>query len=299
VDHGIEVTASPAARALFSGLIDYAGLFPPAALPLEQAVAEYTRARRSPHAWLLGRLVLPAARLSELAALLEAQPPEDPWPVSALTGGDLAADAAAVAQFQAQRPAGAFVDSVETRAATPTEVRVVLDRLPAGTVRYVELAPGANGPLLAALRACGARAKLRTGGVVPAAIPEPADVARFISACAAAGVAFKATAGLHHPLRRERPLTYAPDAPRATMHGFLNVFAAALFARSGAAVDLEAVLREESPAAFRLDADGLAWRQERVSPAQIADGRASFAVSFGSCSFAEPVEGLQQLELIA
>lgn len=41
-------------------------MFPPASLPPAEALAEDRRARESEHAWLLGRLVWPAARLSEL-----------------------------------------------------------------------------------------------------------------------------------------------------------------------------------------------------------------------------------------
>ena len=112
---------------------------------------------------------------------------------------------------------------------------------------------------------------MRTGGLVPEAIPSPGRLARFLAACAAAGVPFKATAGLHHPLRAEHPLTYAADAPRATMHGFLNVFAAAALALArGAAADLEAVLRDESPRRFRLDDEGLALAQDGSRAAQLA-----------------------------
>jgi len=48
-----------ARRALLSGLFDHAAMFPPASLPLEQALAEDDRARASEHAWLLGRFVVP------------------------------------------------------------------------------------------------------------------------------------------------------------------------------------------------------------------------------------------------
>ena len=153
--------------------------------------------------------------------------------------------------------------------------------------------------LLSTLRRRGARAKARTGGVVPDAIPDPADLARFIAACAAASVPWKATAGLHHPIRAERALTYEPGSPRAVMHGFLNVFAAAAFAGGGApAADLEAVLREEDAAAFRLDEDGLSWRHLRVATAELARSRRDFASSFGSCSFAEPVADLRSLGVL-
>ena len=146
----------------------------------------------------------------------------------------------------------------------------------------------------------GARAKARTGGVVPEEIPEVAALARFIQACAAAGVPFKATAGLHHLVRAEHPLSYGPDAPRATMHGFLNVFAAAAFAHRGlGAVEIESVLREERPSAFALAAEDLRWRDRRVSASELRATRERLACSFGSCSFAEPVADLKAMGVIA
>ena len=55
-----------AARALFSGLIDHAPLFPPASLPLEEALEDHRRALASPHSWIVARFVCPASRLAEL-----------------------------------------------------------------------------------------------------------------------------------------------------------------------------------------------------------------------------------------
>jgi hypothetical protein len=111
-------------------------------------------------------------------------------------------------------------------------------------------------------------------------------------------VPFKATAGLHHALRASHPLGYGPDAPRAVLHGFINVFGGAALLHGGAGAELEAVLCEEDPSAFRLDADGLAWRQHRASTLKLAECRASLACSFGSCSFAEPVADLRALGVI-
>jgi len=55
-----------ARRALLSRFFDHAPMFPPASLPPTEALAEDRRARESEHAWMLGRLVWPAAQLSEL-----------------------------------------------------------------------------------------------------------------------------------------------------------------------------------------------------------------------------------------
>ncbi len=110
---------------------------------------------------------------------------------------------------------------------------------------------------------------------------------------------WKATAGLHHPVRAVHALTYAGDSPRAVMHGFLNVFAAAALARAGASpADLEAVLSEGDPTALRLGADALAWRHLRASADEVREARRTFATSFGSCSFAEPVAGLRELGVL-
>jgi len=298
------MTAS-SARALLAGLVDYAGLFPPAALSMDDAVAEHARWRRSPEAWLLGRFVLPAARLAEFSRSADAHLPEPgagaPWRLSALLGADAHGDSALVTAFNVSHAGRAVVDAVELKASSPEDAEAALEALPAGLAAFVEVPrDGELEPLLAALRRHRARAKARTGGVVPEAIPDPADLARFISACAAAGVPWKATAGLHHPVRAEHALTYEPGSPRAVMHGFLNVFAAAVLARAGASLaDIEAALRERDASAFRLEGDGLAWRHLRVSADDIAQARLGFATSFGSCSFAEPVADLRSLGIVA
>jgi len=295
---------TPSARALLEGLVDYAGLFPPAGLSMEDAVAEYARWRRSPPSWMLGRFVLPTARLRDFARAADAHLPEpgagEPWRLSALVGADAHGDSSLVTSFNRSHAGRAVVDAVELKAAGPQDAEASLEAVPPGLAAFVEVPlRGDLGDLLSTLRRRGARAKARTGGVVPDAIPDPVDLARFIAACAAAAVPWKATAGLHHPVRAERALTYEPGGPRAVLHGFLNVFAAAAFAGAGAPfADLEAVLREEDAAAFRLDDDGLSWRHLRVSTDELARSRRDFASSFGSCSFAEPVADLRSIGVL-
>jgi hypothetical protein len=299
------VVTPESARALLAGLVDYAGLFPPAALSMDAAVAEYARWRRSPEAFMLGRFVVPAARLVELGRAADAHFPEpgggEPWRLSALVSGDTHGDAARVASFNDANAGRAVVDAVELKAASAAQADEALEAFPTRLTAFVEVPPDENlEGLLAALKRRGARAKIRTGGVVPEAIPDPGDVARFIAACAAAAVPWKATAGLHHAVRAEQALSYEPGSPRAVMHGFLNVFAAAAFARARATLaDLEAVLREPQASAFRFDDEGLAWRDLRATTGEVAAMRRDFAGSFGSCSFAEPVADLRALGLLA
>ena len=153
--------------------------------------------------------------------------------------------------------------------------------------------------LIATLAETGGLAKARTGGVTAEAFPSAFELARFIAACAKEEVPFKATAGLHHPLRGEYRLTYAPDGPTATMHGFLNVFLAAGFAQNGMGVaQLVEVLEERSPTAFQFESGRVVWRDEQLVRAHLINARHLAALAFGSCSFTEPLEDLQKLGLL-
>ena len=108
---------------------------------------------------------------------------------------------------------------------------------------------------------------------------------------------FKATAGLHHPVRAMRPLTYQPDSPSAMMHGFVNVFLAAalLWHRGSNEADALATLEETSPAAFVFDDKCVSWHDHSLTAAQLRSARRKFAISFGSCSFEEPIQDLKDL----
>jgi hypothetical protein len=138
--------------------------------------------------------------------------------------------------------------------------------------------------------------KVRTGGLTPESIPAAEELAEFLCQAAQRRIAFKATAGLHHPVRSDRPLTYAPDAPRGVMHGFVNVFLAAAFAWNGAdRATVLKILSETDAVAFQFHNNDALWRDQRLSTEQIAEARREFAHSFGSCSFEEPLADLRTL----
>ena len=140
---------------------------------------------------------------------------------------------------------------------------------------------------------------MRTGGLTPDAIPSAAELAGFLLRCGGARIPFKATAGLHHPIRSVRALTYDLESPRAPMHGFLNVFAAAAFAWNG--MDrghVEELLEERDAAALEFTDEALIWNDHLVTTEQIEEARREFAHSFGSCSFEEPVTELRDLGLL-
>lgn len=293
-----------AVQTLLHGLIDYAGLFPPAALDMPLAVANYAEYRRGPHAALLGRFVVPVTRLNQFAAAAQSHLQDaagrEPWRISVLGGADLAVEVATIEAFNQRHMGRALVDTIELKAAEVAEIEQALAALPASLTPYVELPLLAElDQLVAALVRLGGRAKVRTGGTAPEMFPSTADLLRFIMSCVAAGVPFKATAGLHHPLRAMQRLTYAPDSASGMMYGFLNVFLTAAFVRVGLDTSAAAELLEEyDPAALRFNDDGVRWRDLFVSLDTLAQVRQHVALSFGSCSFSEPVDDLKAIHLL-
>lgn len=294
---------SKSIHTLLHTLVDYAGLFPPAGLSMQAAVANYADYRRSPHAWVLGRFIVPVSRLDEMAAAMKAiGAPDDghAWRISVLAGESINDDVATAGIFNGGS-SNALIDALEVKAASVDAIRAIARVAPREMKTYVEI-PVAEDPraLVDAIAAVKLRAKIRTGGVTPEAIPIVEQVGAFMRACYAAGVGFKATAGLHHALRAERALTYAPDAPRGVMHGFLNVFLAAAFQYNGLTIrDAHALLAAGTLDGVEINDDRLAWREYVVTLAELSTIRRRFAIAFGSCSFTEPVEDLVQMELLS
>ena len=280
--------------------LDYAGTFPPARLNLADAVSTYARAQTGAHAWLLGRFVLPASHLQEfeqLAPTILRDLGQPPWPLSLIMTGNSLEQ---VERFNTEWRGRASIAALEFGSLDAVEIDRVAPRVPDTVDAFFEV------PLLdvdldgriAAIARHGASAKIRTGGIVAGAFPTETEVIRFMTACAAARVAFKATAGLHHALRGRYPLTYEPDSPQACMHGFVNVSVAAALVHMGAssAAVLE-VLRESSAEGFAFCPSGVTWRDRNIATADLADTRRHFFRSFGSCAFEQPVEELERLRL--
>lgn len=285
-------------------MIDYAGLFPPAELDMQSAVANYATYHESDAAWVLGRFIVPISRLGDFQTaaqhLLPDEPNSAPWHLSVLGTANLESDLAAIQAFNQRHIQRAVIDTIELKASRPDEIVGAMGVLPAQLTPYFEI-PIADDPteLIAAIGQAGGRAKVRTGGTTQAMFPDPTDLLRFMGACVAAQVPFKATAGLHHPLRSQYRLTYKPDSERGTMYGFLNVFLSAAFLAAGMNVD-EAmqVLIEESPTAFQFDDSGIDWRGQRLTGESLASARERLAISFGSCSFEEPIDDLKAMKLL-
>ena len=296
-------------RTLLAHAIDYAGLFPPAQLDMPGAVAEYESYLASSDAWALGRFVVPAARLRELAAAA-GDAPSNPLGsrqgerrLSVVLGADLAADVERLRAFCDDVNGEGWwrgIDAVELRASTPEAIAQAMRVVPDSVERYVEIPISEDPtPLVLAIAGAGAYAKVRTGGTTTDAFPASDHVARFLATCLREAVPFKATAGLHHPLRGEYPLTYEPGSACGRMYGFLNVFLATAFLAAGLdEAEARVLLDESDPNAVTFNRTEAVWRSHRLPLDRLAESR-RFLTSFGSCSFREPIDDLTALGLLS
>ncbi|MES2125520.1 MAG: hypothetical protein V4503_12610 [Gemmatimonadota bacterium] len=288
-------------HAVFEAIVDYAGLFPPASLTMREAVSAYHGYRNSPDRWMLGRFVAAASRLTEFGEAVErlgagATDRADPWQLSVVTSAELPADLALIEAFrQRWGERGIQVDAIEHRVSSREQIGKVGELVPDDLIPFLEFPSTGPFPELAAGAAeIGAHAKIRTGGTTPELFPAAAELSQFLSAVTARGVRFKATAGLHHPLRGAFPLTYDQGAESHTMYGFVNVLlATAELLRSGEASTAQQILEEEDPSAITEQDDAIVWRATRYPFDELARVRERAFVGFGSCSFREPVDELQ------
>jgi hypothetical protein len=308
-----------ARRAFLRFLIDDAGLFPPACLPMDEALEADASYRASPESWMLGHFIVTASRMDELIAALP--PAATPLPLSVILDGHDVARSLEVLLAREQEACGAVaVEAIEVKTPdapdgdVPEAVLCIVADIDAsgvraGTPAYLEITFGDDwrshvATTLDAIADARARSphgiavKIRCGGLTADAAPTPEQLAFAIGRLRALGVPFKATAGLHHPVRH-----YNRQAG-FVMHGFLNVIGAAVLDR---ALDLDErtrhrIIADHHAANFTFDDAAFAWSGLRADEERVAVARRGFIHSFGSCSFAEPVAdlvGLGILERIA
>lgn len=313
---------APSLRALLQGVIDYAGMYPPAKLSLAASASNFAKYAASPHSWLLGGFVCPVAKLPELAEIWLASPPRsltccvvgEPPQTLAEMPVALRRDLERIEAFRLAltKRRGARLDlSLETRLPpgdVPTReqvsqwIRANLNRAsaPVSSV-FLEAALDDELPAVVANLCDAAREnsshirfylKFRTGGLTAEAFPSSRDLARAMSVCRDAWLPYKLTAGLHHAF------PHADQAIGVTMHGFVNVLAAAALAhvhRDLSADALAEVIEEQNSAAFDFSDSTMNWRGRAVHNAFIRGARHCGLRSFGSCSFDEPLEELGSL----
>ena len=280
-----------ATQPLVAALVDDAGLFPPTALAMDDAVARHRADLVAAHPVHTGRFLCPASRLDELRQALREGETVDvgvilDQPLASLPGlatslvGDPRLQLGAVElRLPLDQPLDEAMGAVVTSASA----------LPDAVSTYVEipLAQADDGETRAALTAvheAGLGAKVRCGGGTPDLFPSIDQLADFLGAAAELGARFKCTAGLHHALR------YTDEQTGFVHHGVVNILVALLRAQAGA--DSAQV----AEALGSTDADALA--AEALAASEDAQRRVRAGlVAYGSCSTGAPVEDLAALGL--
>lgn len=318
-----------------SSIIDYAGLFPPAELSLDTSIRKYAAYRKSEEAWMLSRFIIPADRLHELEPYHnELFEEEEPFRFSVLgkttdTISDYENEMLQIADFcrDFNERHGERVNTDVLEIKLPKEavfsgdtdlIRKVLD-MTADEFRHLSKAPeyifyegyfeeswrkdvstwieaisAHNNEHKSADQYSYAGFKLRCGGVEAHMFPEIEKVAHIINMTRELSVSLKCTAGLHHPIR------HYDDTVNTKMHGFINVFGGAMLAYAHDLNDdeLEEILKEEDADQFFFTDKDFRWKDLSISTEDIEELREVAVTSFGSCSFEEPVEDLQKLQLL-
>lgn len=288
---------------LLDGAIDYAGLFPPAKLPMEEAVSNYLRYRSGGDAWILDRFVCSSAKLEELREALTSIEVDEAIPVSVIgsTGGDwgdcLVHDAQAMSRFIERVGDKADIEAFEIR--LPDHARVeqyVVDLRAFNQIDvFCELpwAPEMSDSLGLIAEQDWLGAKARTGGLEAAAFPSCEDLAEFLQQCVQLELSFKLTAGLHHPIRSHR------DEVGTKMHGFLNtlVATAMLTEHDLSAKEAAAILASENSTDFIFADNQIRFGNWEADIEEIEDARSLF-LGIGSCSVEEPIQDLKALNLL-
>lgn len=306
---------------LLARIIDYAGLFPPASLELNQAVNQYTADQDGTYCAMLRHFIVPARRLSELDQLISSDTPNQLWTLSVLVGGGatsaewiqrLDADFAAIeshhikdnsadlkvleialpSALAADTPS--FAQTIEeinsrTENANLADVDLFFETISADHRRALvdALGPHQQTPSHRGL-------KLRTGGMEAQHFPSGAALADVIELCESAHIPWKATAGLHHPL----PYT-CPDIG-VVMHGFLNLLLGVVLwgAKKITSSQLRELVTDANADHFMFSDDHVGWRGACADQMEVIAGRDRF-LSFGSCSFSEPIDDLETLGLLS
>ena len=297
-------------RGLMQGIIDFAGLFPPASLDMPKTLAAYAKYRASADQWALGRLIVPLKRIGEFERCAtehlptgETDDSEEPWRLSVLceaTGDESFEDELdAIERFNARHGepgAGrAVIETIEIKPKDAHAIEGALELMPETLFPWFEL-PWQHDirGMVAALSEMESGAKVRTGGVTPEAHPSPLELARFLSTCHHADVPFKATAGLHHPFR------HRAESVGCDQFGFVNVFMGAALLHHGVVEqeELEMLLADTHGKHFEFTPTGVSWKARALTLGQLREARESFCTSFGSCSFDEPMNDLRSLHLL-
>jgi hypothetical protein len=313
-------------KVLGDKIIDYAGMFPPASLDLKSAFLNYLNYQTSPSNWMLSKFVISARMLPDLGALIDREniSLDNKLYLSILGGAEVALsgfyerlseDLNDVFDFKSKFGGNVIAETYEVK--IPLELFVIpdnqklleffrkvsgsfFDKLKMKVSVFYEIMPNKDLVSLAAslsnfnLSGNFAGYKLRTGGTETSSFPPSEKVAHAIKICRDHDTPVKCTAGLHHPFR------HYDTSVKTKMHGFMNVFCAGIFSYSLdlGEHELTRMILDENTDSFKFSDDAISWDIYEVFKEEISDARERFMISFGSCSFDDPIGDLKGLNLL-
>ena len=314
----------------FTGkLIDYAGLFPPAELSLSAAFLNFLEYKKSDFKSMLSRFICPVRLFPELKGLItEKGTGNNTMFISALSSGgsnavdfenNLERDLGIWKEFTSDRTIPSAVDSFEMRlpdeildSENKKDLQLTIDNISKRlrsqisnpVFLFLEGSSDQNRKHISEslidsisnhnLKGVNTGFKYRTGGLTASSFPDPEQIAFCIRICLDRKVPMKFTAGLHHPFR------HFDKAIGTMMHGFINVFGAGIIAMRHNISDkgIEEILRDEDPDNFIFTDEYFSWKDWKIETDDIEFARKNLVLSFGSCSFDDPVEDLISLNLL-
>ncbi len=318
-----------------TGIIDYAGLFPPSKLSLNKAIHHYADYRKSDDAWMLSRFIIPASKLSKISEHAdELFTTDDLFKFSVLgekkeTIEGFKEEISAVINFCTafgEKYAG-FVSTDILEVKLPHEaarsqnsglIKDLMNEV-AEQLQDSPLAPSVifyEGLFDEDWRA--------NNEAVIQAIADHKDeflsdsnyrLAAYKIRCGGVEkglfpsveqVAFALNSarekgvGLKGTAGLHHPVRHYADEVNIKMHGFFNVFGGAMLAHANDfdSTTLQSVLKEENPATFSFTDTEFSWKDYSVTTDKIKSLRKESLLSYGSCSFDEPREDLTQLKLL-
>lgn len=283
-------------------LIDYAGIFPPAALASIDAAAEYSKLVESKNSWIVGNIAWSADRLGDFASFAF---PQLDWSFAVIGRPSTDAESFATARRTDQLEMDHFLSHFPESEVATYEFRVPsLDLVERSVKQFKSLAKSTDFYLElpwdidiaeAVAIIAGAeifQVKFRTGGLKKEMYPSSEQLAHAMKQSIDLEVPFKLTAGLHEPI------AHVDSTNGANAHGFLNVLSAAALAYHEDATlsTMVEILSISDESRWKYSSKGIQFDQTFLSVELLEEVRGMFT-SFGSCSIAEPLAGLSRLQL--
>lgn len=322
-------------RQFMSGIIDYAGLFPPAKLPLDEAIRNYAKYRQSADSWMLSRFILPVSMFHEAGGFAdELFTPDNPFGFSVLPKksktidefrNEIADTITNCIDFCNAHPGLVTTEMMEVKLpekAVFSQDAELLKNLMDETAEKLAASPLSPSQVFyeghfgenwqedneTVIKALSDHNMQFSGsenyqfsaykircGGVTADLFPSIEQVAFILDCAR-----RHGVAIKGTAGLHHPVRHYAEEVETKMHGFLNVFGGAMLAQANdfSMDTLVEILNEENADAFHFTDNEFSWNNYVITTDEIRNVRENLLLSYGSCSFDEPREDLAQLKLL-